>query len=995
MLAIACLILCLLGTPAFALDPDKTITQFAHTSWTEKDGAPTNISSIAQTTDGYLWLRTPTGLVHFDGVRFVKFEPHAGEQFPKPRMRRLLATSDGSLWILFASGGLTRLLNGHLTTYSERDGLPAASSLVEGPDGSLIAGTAKGLARFQNGAWKDVTKELNFASKRANEVYFDRSGALWVQTEDRVIYLPAGHSQFVDPGEFSLGGPFAQAPDGAIWTPEAGRSAHTMRSNSRDPVTEVRVGAQCLIFDRNGSLWIGSAGDGLRRVPHSDRITGKQVAQFGQEAEAFTTKDGLSGDIVLALFEDREGNIWAGTMRGLDRFRETTFTSVPIPRPDVPRGLLATREGDLWIFQTFPGDIVRLASGGRQDVMKRYAGYTMFEDRNSDIWLVGARDLSLLEKGKFVTVPYFRHPPPELAEFKDIDSITSDAEGHLWLLDSKLGLLRFADGALTRVAGQLALENSTEYGWLFTDRNDRIWLGEVGRIALYDHGKLQEFGAREGVPSGQIRQIYQDRAGNVWACGEGGISKYGNGHFQTLSTPNGMPQWTYGAAEDDNGYWWIAAIDGVLRISDTELNRALLETAYRPRYELFNMLDGLPGRPGQRVPMPIVARTKDGRIWFATTNGLAFVNPQHLPQNPLPPPVHIETVKIDGKELAPGNGITLPHDVNELEIDYTAFSLSIPERVLFRYKLEGAETSWHEAGNRRQAFYNHLGPKQYRFRVIACNDDGVWNEAGDTWTFSRTPAFYEAKWFQLLEALVGSALIWLLYRLRLRQLAARMNLRYTERLAERTRIARDLHDTLMQDLAGVSLQLDGISKHASSPDHVISLTARLRQQVDACFEEARKKVWNLRTPTLEGGGLPLALREFVERIGETTAARCDLTVLGESHTLSAEIEEELLLIAQEAANNSIRHAEPREIHLVIEYAGRSVRLQIRDDGRGFDVEEGYRKPGHWGLKSLKERAAKIHAKCQITSADGRGTQVEVFIRRPIWFFRNPRVPHAN
>jgi signal transduction histidine kinase len=611
----------------------------------------------------------------------------------------------------------------------------------------------------------------------------------------------------------------------------------------------------------------------------------------------------------------------------------------------------------------------------------------MFEDRSGAFW-IASHHIFRLPKGPPVRLDYPRQPVPELIGLKETNSITGDQEGNLWLFDLKRGLFEFSNGHAAKI-GDLGLASGQ--GWLYADRDDRIWLGEYGRVIRYDHGKLQEFGARDGVPAGQIFAICQDHRGNVWAFGEGGISRYENARFRTLSTTNGLPARTFGGTEDNDGSWWIAADDGVVRIANAELNRALREPAYPAHFEVFNMIDNLPGHPGQRVPMPIVARTRDGRIWFATSNGLAFVNPRHIPYNPLPPPVHVEEIRIDGRPKPVTNGMSLPHDMNELEIDYSALSLSIPERVRFRYKLEGAETIWHEAGTRRQAYYNHLDPKQYRFRVIACNNDGVWNQAGDTFIFSRAPAFYEAKWFRLLESLTGIALIWFFYRLRLRQMTAGIALRYTERLAERTRIARDLHDTLLQDLAGVSLQLDGISKHARSPDSVISLTSRLRQQVDACFEEARSRVWNLRTPALEGQGLPMALGELVERMRGTTSSRCDLTVLGTPHSFPVEVEEQLLLIAQEAVNNSIRHAEPSAINLMLKYTRRSLRLQIRDDGRGFDVEASSRKPGHWGLTNLRERAAKIHAKFHIASAVGQGSQVDVFVRRPVVLFRRIRV----
>jgi signal transduction histidine kinase len=333
---------------------------------------------------------------------------------------------------------------------------------------------------------------------------------------------------------------------------------------------------------------------------------------------------------------------------------------------------------------------------------------------------------------------------------------------------------------------------------------------------------------------------------------------------------------------------------------------------------------------------------------------------------------------VDGKGMVAADGLEFPHGANDLEIDYTALSLAIPERVRFRYKLEGKDIHWHEAGARRQAFYNGLPPKQYRFRVIACNNEGVWNEAGAAWSFSILPAFYQRMWFQLACASAGLSLVWLIYQRRVRQVTRQVNLRYNERLAERTRIARDLHDTLLQNLAGISLQLDGVSKQvASAPGQATALIQNVRQQVDACFREARMRVWNLRTPILAEQGLIPALREFLARIDPITQAHCELTVSGDPRQFPPEVEEELLHIGQEAINNAIQHAQPRSIRVALEYARRSFSLRISDDGIGFDQEAGRTKSGHWGLKNMMDRATQIRANCRITTSPGKGTEVEV------------------
>jgi signal transduction histidine kinase len=313
--------------------------------------------------------------------------------------------------------------------------------------------------------------------------------------------------------------------------------------------------------------------------------------------------------------------------------------------------------------------------------------------------------------------------------------------------------------------------------------------------------------------------------------------------------------------------------------------------------------------------------------------------------------------------------------------------LTIPERVRFRYKLEGRDTDWQDVGTRRQAFYDGLPPRNYRFRVMASNNDGVWNEAGAAWNFSIVPAYYQTIWFRGLVVLAVAGLIWLLYRLRLRQVTARLNLLYNERLAERTRIARDLHDTLLQSLAGVSLQLDGVAKQADT-QRTASLIGRVREQVDSAFREARVKVWNLRSTSLEAQGLEGALRQLVDRMGPVTKARCDVTVSGQPRPCPSDVEEELLQIAQEAANNANRHAQASEIRIALDYGAGWLTLSICDDGRGFEFEEGYGKSGHWGLKNMCERAEQIRGKCKITTAVGQGTQIEVRVPLSSWTLRN-------
>jgi signal transduction histidine kinase len=967
--------------PGFALDPHKAIDQFVHTAWTEKDGVPTSVLALAQTTDGYLWLGTSMGLFRFDGVRFVRFEPLAGEALPSVRIETLLAARDGGLWIRSRAGYVSRLLNGHLTSFSEREGLPPAFALVEDSDGTVIAGTGKGLARFKNGVWTDATKEWEFPAKRATQVYFDTSGTLWVVAEDRLLYLPAGGSRFVDPGEmFGGGGNFAQAPDGAIWLADTGRSAHTVvRAGDRDPMTEVRVGARSVLFDRDGALWVGSVGDGLRRVADPGRIRGQAIAQFGSEAEQFTAKDGLSGDYVICLLEDREGNIWTGTTGGLDRFRESKFTYVAVPRADFPRAIVSTRDGSLWTYGYSGIELVRILPQGDHKLMGPVNADSICEEESGNLWMAGRPSIYRSQRGPFVAVPLPGADAPKWPV-----GLACDPAGGIWVFDPNEGLFRFANGALTKIP--VRFDRSFGWGYLRIDRRDRVWLGQYDRVTLYDHGKVREFGTSDGVPPGPIVMCYEDHTGHVWAGGDGGLSKFEGGRFRLLSRTSGFPaRSVFGAVEDDQGYWWIAGDVGVVRIPPGELDHAIADPRYRIRYETLDTLDGLPGKPRRSSPMPVVARTTDGRIWFATTKGIAYVDPRKIPRNSVAPPVRVETVRIDGKERAPTGGMALSHRTAELQIDYTALSLTIPERVLFRYKLEGKDTGWHDVGSRRQAYYNSLSPKTYTFRVMACNNDGVWNEAGAAWTFIVTPAFYQTYWFKALCVLAAALLLAGAYQLRIRQIAAALNARFDERLAERTRLAREFHDTLLQTIQGSKMVADDALKHNSDAARLQHAMERLSEWLGQAIEEGRAALSSLRSSTTERNDMAEALRRAGEECQFQRAIDFVLTVQGATREMHPIVRDEVYRIGYEAIRNACVHSEGIRLNVELSYVDDLV-LRVCDNGRGIDPELAANGKGrHFGVTGMYERASRLRGRLTISGSPGSGTEVKLVVPDSIAF----------
>jgi signal transduction histidine kinase len=508
-------------------------------------------------------------------------------------------------------------------------------------------------------------------------------------------------------------------------------------------------------------------------------------------------------------------------------------------------------------------------------------------------------------------------------------------------------------------------------------------------VALYDHGKSQVFGKSDGIPPGMVCTIYHDRAGNVWAAGRGGLSKFENGRFRPLSKSNGLPaQSVFGMVEDDEGYWWLATEVGVLRISADELDRAVANPAYRIRYESFSTLDGLPGSPQNTFPGPLAARTMDGRVWFATKGGIAYVDPRHIPKkNDLSPPVHVETIKVDDKVVAQTGGIVLNHDVKNVEIDYTAFSLSIPERVFFRYKLEGYDTEWQQPGTRRQAFYSSLSPGKYKFHVIACNNDGVWNESGATLDFRVMPAWYQTNLFRIVCVACFVLLLWALYHLRLQQLQRQFKMALEARVCERTRIARELHDTLLQSFQGLMLRFQTVDEMlpARPMDAKKALECALNRG-DQAISEGRDAITDIRASTLANQDLATSITalmtNFGEELSEGKGASVPFQVLveGTPRIVRPNIQSEIYRIARESLGNAFRHAQAQHIETEITY-GESLRLRFRDDGKGIDssvIEHGGR-PGHWGLTGIRERAKQIGAQLEIWSELGAGTEIELSI----------------
>jgi signal transduction histidine kinase/ligand-binding sensor domain-containing protein len=737
----------------------------------------------------------------------------------------------------------------------------------------------------------------------------------------------------------------------------------------RFPAGVKQVDPRVFLRDRNGALWIGTDA-GLLHVHQG-------------KTDVFTRADGLSGDIVEALFEDHEGNIWVTTSDGgLDRFRDFAVTTISAREglsSSLVSSLFAARDGAVWIgtpdglnrWKDGQITIYRKGSGGIPDDDV----YGVFQDDRGRVWVFSLRGAGYLEDGRFVGVSgmpgcYTR-------------AVVHDVAGSLWVAHDE-GLFHLVD---RRVAARIPWSSLGRKDYatslIYDPVRGGLWLGFYGGgLAFFKDGEVRASysaagaGVSDGVGQGMVGGLQLDGDGTLWATTEGGLSRLKDGRIATLASRNGLPcDSVHWVIEDNDHSFWLSTSCGVARIERSELEASGNDPKRTVRVTVLDSSEGVvsPAFASR------VTKATDGKIWFSILGGVNVIDPRHLPFNRLPPPVHIEQIKADGVIHDVNSYLRLPALSRDVEIDYTALSLVAPEKNRFRVKLEGWDRDWKDAGNQRKAFYGNLPPRSYRFRVMASNNSGVWNEAGDSFDFSIDPTYYQTRWFEAACAAAFLALLWGLYRYRLHQIAREFNMRLDERVGERTRLARDLHDTLLQGFQGLMLRLQAIGQ--SLPEGEIKdELERTLDRGDQVVAESRKAVHDLRLSTVLTNDLARAVKALGDELSSEYAVTFRLVVEGETRELHPIVRDEVYRITSEALRNAFSHARARHIEAEIIYAESLFRLRIRDDGEGIApavLEDG--RPGHYGLAGMRERAAEIGAKLDIWSGAGTGTEIDLSI----------------
>lgn len=1007
---------------ALAVDPERHISELAHRTWGSKDGAPAYTVGLAQTEDGYLWLASYSGLYRFDGTQFQLFAPFSGPKLPSREIASVFAPQDGALWIGYRNGGVSALRAGRLTNYRSADGFPEGrvTGFARDRQGRIWASSSGGLACFEGGRWRTVGKESSFPSLAAQAVLVDHLGTLWAAGDHRVAVLRPGATQFELTDEPYNGRvrQLAESPDGTVWMAETTRAVRpllrpgqatdfhglsradcqsrfpdtwqTERQCQRPDELEVRVGSQSLLFDRDGALWITTLGDGLRRAPYPTRLRQEPIGEFSSVLEQFTNKDGLSADYVTYVFQDREGSVWVSTNTGIDQFRASVLAPIVFGSDAGGLSLAPGDDGD--IFAEGGGRIVRLHNARDKPVLvDADAGTsTLQRDPFGSIWSAGTRGACRLVEHRCIDNVEF--PAGKQIPWPGQWRFAVDERRRGWAYLEKDGLFRRENGQWSPVPeAPIGSEPFTQ----FTDPAGEIWFGlSSGQLVSVKNGHVRTYSSDDGLPLGTIKAI-DSLGAHVWVGGEGGVSLLRGSRFTSVVPYDAAAfDSVSGVVEAADGSLWLTEYRGVIRIPATEVAHVLRNEAYRPRYEVLNQLDGLPGGTEQVRRLPAAIRGSDGRLWFSAAKGVAWVDPRKLYRNTLPPPVSIQGIVADGHVFAPWARVQLAGTTANLQIAYSGLSLAVPERVQFRYRLKGFDHEWQNVGTRRTAYYTRLPPGAYDFQVIAANDAGIWNDAGAELHILVIPAWYQTSWFRALCAVAAAGLLWGAYRVRLRQVAHTFERNLEARVAERTRIARDLHDTLLGSLNGVLLHLEAASLlFKDRPGEAKQTLDRTIAETAQAINEGRDAVQGLRSSITESNDLAEAIdqlgKELAGAQGQGAPDSADkvphttfvVEVEGARRALHPIVRDEVFRIATEALRNAFQHSRGTKIEVELHYDVRRFRLRIRDDGRGIDPQvlaSGGRQ-GHFGLKGMRERAELLGGKLAVWSARGAGTELDVTI----------------
>jgi len=968
-LGLRCLLLGTGLSAALALDSSRALSQYHRRNWQVEDGLPRNyIMSVTYSAEGYLLVGTDEGLTRFDGVRFRPFDPDPSLGLSRRWIGSLITARDGGLWIGTFDGWIYEWRGGQVATRFNTGATVFA--LLEDTQGVIWASTRTGVVRRAGGQFQPVPGLARPPETGWNVLALDAQGAVWVVTLEGLFRIRRNTAERV----LATGAPFGQllavAPDrsGALWL-GASRGLFRLKNPAGPvglwqargvpgPVVEI-------LQDHDGVLWAGVWGKGVFRLR-------------GEQVDTWSARERLPDDFIRTLYEDREGNLWIGTRGGgLVRCKDTPV--IPHGTTEGLGGNYATTvamaaDGHLW-FGTWRGGLYRLGDQGFEErptpVPALYCAVRALAlDRRGRPWIGNWEGLFGYDGKRYRSYAEAGSP------YHIVSAILFDRCDRLWLGTSNNGVFLFPPGEPLRPAASFL--PGVEITSLHEDAGGRIWYGTPQGLGWLEDGAAPREMPLSGVPGDAVSAVTEDAKGRLWAASlSGALYLVSPPSVTVLGVKHGLPGFPlYRLLDDGAGSLWISSPRGILRIAAAQMDELLAGRRARLDVALFDREDGMRTPECHHLSQPAGWRDPRGGVWFPTTRGFVRVGPVGAGQAPSPV-VRIEEASADARILPSSSSLRLAPGSHAIEIHYTALQFASAAKLSFRYRMDGFDPGWVEAGAERTARYRGLPPGDYRFLVSARLPGGGWTEPPAELAVHQMPQFHQTGWFVLLLGLVSASLAIALYRWRVHILKGR----YSAVLVERNRIAREWHDTLLAGFAAITWQLEEtLSRLKEVPEQAAATVELALKMVQHYRAEARRVIWDLRESRPEAETLASAVAASLEQLTRGSAISGAVETAGAPVKLEEELERNVLRICQEAASNAKRHAGPRRIAILLDYQPSALRVRIQDDGAGFEPEKmtGLAS-GHFGLAVMHERAQRFGGQLRLTSRPGGGTIVEASI----------------
>lgn len=961
--------------PAHALDVNKPVAAYRHDVFEARAGAPRGAIAMAQTADGWLWLGTPAGLFRFDGATFEAWRAPHGEQLLGQYITGLMAHPNGDLWIGYLYGGISVLRGGHLEHVQPVPGKPVGSTSSFTVDGdSVWLASSTGLFRYRDGQWTHFGPDHGLAVNRTRQVFADHYGRLWAADASNVYLFDRASSRFGRALHVAAEPIMTTSPDGRVWAadgdtvrllppPDAGWRA--------PPPSRVHSSAQQTLFDRDGNYWVGNcpAGVCVRRPAQSDDgvgalrdLSGAGVPNDGQV--------GKTGRVVTSLMEDREGALWMATTDGVERLRDTRMVPLVLAQPSGWPSMAFDAGGTLWIASTNMGSTGRLwkMEGGRP--VEQHTGQAsalVARGRDGAVLVAGERWIERRLGERLLA----RYPMPhgrDALVVRDMALLLAEDRDGIWLYYGGKGLLHLRDGVWQAPPSGAGLARAI---YAFVDPRGRTWFGTRDNgVVMLDGEQRRSYGPADGIALGAV--TFVDASRDVVISGDGGMAVWQDGRFRPLHAEGADLASVSGLVVSAEGDRWFTTRQGLFHVKAADWERSMRDPSEPLRGDTLDELDGFPGAGYGISPVPTLLQAPGGRMWVSGTDGVALFDRAR----PLIPAALLSTevrgLVADGRRYPGDLPQVLAPRTERLRFDFTAPGATVPERVRFRYRLAGFDQGWIDAGALRSASYTNLGPGSYRFEVQALNANGVAGPVTAMPALRILPAFWQTSWFIGLCLLAAIAAAALAYRWKLGRVQRAWQVRMEERLGERERIARTLHDTFLQSLQGLLLQLDAVTTRLTPGSSERLRMETLLDRARRVAAEGRNQVQDLRE-TVPQADLASAIAAGIDALRTDRGVAVALEQIGAARPLESGMQQEIEAIAREAIANALRHAGARRLIVTLDWRGAAPALRVDDDGVGIaPALLAHGRPGHYGLRGMRERAARIGATLSVENRPGGG-----------------------